>query len=210
MKLFFILGNQLFPIQHLNSFKDDHIFFMAEDYQLCTYEKHHKLKILLFLSSMRSHADYLKKNKFKVEYTKIDSSDFKKDYLGKAVLLGLMTAGISIVALLLCGLPMIYAAIPINFIPLFFAFNPELTAQEIIKASFKLGTKKWFLAFGLMFISGILAQFVGMMLCFVGIFFTASFSLIPQYFIYKKTIGFEGNLAKETVGGDANENLFLK
>lgn len=135
---------------------------------------------------------------------------FKKDYLGKAVLLGLMTAGISIVALLLCGLPIIYAAIPINFIPLFFAFNPELTAQEIIKSSFKLGTKKWFLAFGLMFISGILAQFVGMMLCFVGIFFTASFSLIPQYFIYKKTIGFEGNSARETVGGDANENLFLK
>ena len=78
MKLFFILGSQLFPIQHLNSFKDDHIFFMAEDYQLCTYEKHHKFKILLFLSAMRSHADYLKKNKFKVEYTKIDSSDFKK------------------------------------------------------------------------------------------------------------------------------------
>ena len=83
MKLFFILGNQLFPIQHLNSFKNDHIIFMAEDYQLCTYEKHHKLKILLFLSSMRSHADYLKKNKFRVEYTKIDSSDFKKDYLEK-------------------------------------------------------------------------------------------------------------------------------
>ena len=83
MKLFFILGNQLFPIQHLNSFKDDHIFFMAEHYQLCTYEKHHKLKILLFLSAMRSYSDYLKKNKFKVEYTKIDSNDFKKDYLEK-------------------------------------------------------------------------------------------------------------------------------
>ena len=65
------------------SFKNDHIIFMAEDYKLCTYEKHHKLKILLFLSSMRSHADYLKKNKFRVEYTKIDSSDFKKDYLEK-------------------------------------------------------------------------------------------------------------------------------
>ena len=56
---------------------------MAEDYQLCTYEKHHKLKILLFLSAMRSYSDNLKKNKFKVEYTKIDSSDFKKNYLDK-------------------------------------------------------------------------------------------------------------------------------
>ena len=56
---------------------------MAENYELCTYEKHHKLKILLFLSSMRSYADKLKKNKFKIEYTKIDSIDFKKDYLDK-------------------------------------------------------------------------------------------------------------------------------
>ena len=45
---------------------------MAEDYQLCTYEKHHKQKILLFLSSMRSHADSLKRDKFKLEYTKIE------------------------------------------------------------------------------------------------------------------------------------------
>ena len=84
MKLFFILGNQLFPLKHLNDFKNDHIFFMAEDHQLCTYEKHHKLKILLFLSAMRSHSDQLKKNKFKVEYIKINSMDFKKDYLEKA------------------------------------------------------------------------------------------------------------------------------
>ena len=34
---------------------------MAEDYQLCTYEKHHKQKILFFLSSMRSYAEGLKK-----------------------------------------------------------------------------------------------------------------------------------------------------
>ena len=83
MKLFFILGNQLFPIQHLNSFKNDHIIFMAEDYQLCTYEKHHKLKILLFLSAMRSYAENLKNNKFKIEYQKIENKEFKDDYLKK-------------------------------------------------------------------------------------------------------------------------------
>ena len=83
MKLFFILGNQLFPPKYLDRFKNDHLFFMSEDYELCTYEKHHKLKILLFLSAMRSYSDNLKKNKFKVEYTKIDSSDFKKNYLDK-------------------------------------------------------------------------------------------------------------------------------
>ena len=83
MKLFITLGNQLFPLKYLSRFKNDHLFFMAEDYGLCTYEKHHKLKILLFLSSMRSYADNLKKNDFKIIYSKIDSTDFKSDYLTK-------------------------------------------------------------------------------------------------------------------------------
>ena len=83
MKLYIVLGNQLFPLKYLEDFKDDHIIFMAEDNGLCTYEKHHKLKILLFLSAMRSYADNLKKNNFKIEYVKIDTSDFKKEYLEK-------------------------------------------------------------------------------------------------------------------------------
>ena len=83
MKLFFILGNQLFPPKYLNRFKNDHLFFMAEDLGLCTYERHHKQKILLFLSSMRSHADSLKRDKFKLEYTKIEDKEFKDDYLKK-------------------------------------------------------------------------------------------------------------------------------
>ena len=56
---------------------------MAEDFELCTFQKHHKQKILLFLSSMRSYADNLKKNKFKVEYKKIEENDFKKNYFDK-------------------------------------------------------------------------------------------------------------------------------
>ena len=50
MKLFLTLGNQLFNPKYFSKYKD-HIFFMAEDYGLCTFEKHHKLKILLYLSS---------------------------------------------------------------------------------------------------------------------------------------------------------------
>ena len=42
-----------------------------------------KLKILLFLSSMRSYADNLKKNKFKVEYQNIENKKFNDDYLEK-------------------------------------------------------------------------------------------------------------------------------
>ena len=83
MKLFFILGNQLFPLKYLDRFKKDHVFFMAEDNELCTYEKHHKQKILLFLSSMRSYADNLKKNKFKIDYIKIEDKEFKDDYFKK-------------------------------------------------------------------------------------------------------------------------------
>jgi deoxyribodipyrimidine photolyase-related protein len=83
MKLFFILGNQLFPTKYIDRFKKDHTFFMVEDKGLCTYEKHHKQKILLFLSSMRSYADELKKNKFKLDYLKIEDKDFSEDYLKK-------------------------------------------------------------------------------------------------------------------------------
>ena len=83
MKLFIILGNQLFPLKYLNRFKKDHLFFMAEDNGLCTYEKHHKLKILLFLSSMRSFYENLKKNGFKIAYSKIEDSAFQDDYLLK-------------------------------------------------------------------------------------------------------------------------------
>merc|ERR1712086_1114517 len=82
-KLFFILGNQLFPLNYVDRFKKDHTFYMAEDYGLCTYEKHHKQKILLFLSSMRSYADNLKKNKFKLDYIKIEDKKFKDDYFKK-------------------------------------------------------------------------------------------------------------------------------
>ena len=78
MKLFFILGNQLFPLKYFDYFKNDHIFFMAEDYELCTYEKHHKLKILLFLSAMRSHLDCLKKINSKLNTPKLTQVILKK------------------------------------------------------------------------------------------------------------------------------------
>ena len=75
MKLFIILGNQLFNPKYLSDYKD-HIFFMAEDYGLCTFEKHHKLKILLFLSSMRSFKDELKSKNFNLIYKDVNK-DFK-------------------------------------------------------------------------------------------------------------------------------------
>ena len=46
-----ILGNQLIPIKFIKQIKPE-IVFMREDLGLCTYEKHHKHKIILFLSAM--------------------------------------------------------------------------------------------------------------------------------------------------------------
>ena len=67
MKLFLILGNQLFSQKYLKDFSK-HTFYMAEDLGLCTFQKHHKLKILFFLSAMRSYRDELEKQKYKVIY----------------------------------------------------------------------------------------------------------------------------------------------
>ena len=71
--LFLILGNQLFNPKYLKEFSG-HTFYMAEDFGLCTFQKHHKLKILLFLSSMRSYRDELKSKKLKVIYSDCDNN----------------------------------------------------------------------------------------------------------------------------------------
>ncbi len=65
-----VLGNQLFPIEYIKKIKPK-IIFMREDLGLCTYQKHHKHKIILFLSAMRSYKDELQKCKLDVEYQKL-------------------------------------------------------------------------------------------------------------------------------------------
>ncbi|MEM9111174.1 MAG: cryptochrome/photolyase family protein [Planctomycetota bacterium] len=69
--LLVILGNQLFPITHVRKAGVTRVF-MAEDAGLCTYVKHHKLKLVLFLSAMRSYADDLREAGFDVHYVKLD------------------------------------------------------------------------------------------------------------------------------------------
>ncbi|MCB0375479.1 MAG: hypothetical protein KDD04_06140, partial [Sinomicrobium sp.] len=58
----------------------------------------------------------------------------KGRYLTKSFILVLMTTGISLVAMFLCVLPLIYVAVPLNFFAVIFAFNPELTPSEVVKA----------------------------------------------------------------------------
>ena len=82
-KLFIILGNQLFnPHLYFKQIKQ-YDFFLCEDYGLCSYVKHHKLKILHVLSSMRLYKDELKSLGLQVHYNSIEDGNFYEDYLEK-------------------------------------------------------------------------------------------------------------------------------
>ena len=82
-KIFVVLGNQLFnPKLYLKEFKN-YTFFMCEDYGLCSFYKHHKLKILHTLSSMRSYRDELMLLGYKVKYHSIEENSFYEKYVSK-------------------------------------------------------------------------------------------------------------------------------
>jgi hypothetical protein len=118
----------------------------------------------------------------------------RKPYLLKTIILSLAYFGINLLAVLLCVFPIIYVMVPLNLLVVVYAFNPEISGSNLIKASFDLGNKKWFITFGITFIAGILAQMVGMLMCGIGILVTASFAFIPLYFIYKEVIGFDEDI----------------
>ena len=79
-----VLGNQLFSLDIIKSIGADSIF-MAEDLGLCTYERHHKLKILMFLTAMREKRDELRAAHCDVEYLDIEHQDFGQTYEEKLV-----------------------------------------------------------------------------------------------------------------------------
>ena len=113
---------------------------------------------------------------------------FKKEYLGKAVIISLIMVGLTLLGILACGLGIIYLMVPMSLFPAFFAFDRELTALEVVKASFALGNKNWLMIFLLILVSGLVGQ-LGVILCLVGVLFTAMFSKIPIYFIHKDAVG---------------------
>ena len=79
-KLFVILGNQLFDPKILKENKCNEVF-MAEDYELCTYFKHHKLKLFLFLAAMREYRDELKNKSFSVNYFELPNRKQNENYI---------------------------------------------------------------------------------------------------------------------------------
>lgn len=134
----------------------------------------------------------------------VSTSDFfiflKGTYLAKGLVIALASFGISLIAAMLCYLPLIYVIVPIYFFAPFFGFNSHLSVSEIINASFKLGNKKWLITFGLVIVSSFLATIVGYLACGIGLLFTSAFIYHPLYFIYKDVIGFDSEDAIDEIG----------
>lgn len=115
----------------------------------------------------------------------------KRKHFKKMATLVAASIGIAIPAMLLCYFPVFFVMIPITFFTIIFAFNPDLSASDIISVGFKIGVKKWGITFCLIVVSGFASAMVGMLLCGIGVLFTSSFVYLPIYFVYKHVIGFE-------------------
>lgn len=127
----------------------------------------------------------------------VTTSDFfyfmKKKYLVKLLVLMIISILIAALSAVLCYLPLFYTMVPLSFFLVFFAFNPELSVSDIFELSFKLGTKKWLITFGLLIVIGILIGIIGTVSCGLGYLFSTPFSFLPIYIIYKEVIGFDRN-----------------
>lgn len=115
---------------------------------------------------------------------------FKGNYIGKLIVIMLVTMGVSIVTAILCYLPLIYAMVPLSFFMVIFAFNPDLSVGDIVKLSFMLGNKKWLITFGLLVVSYIVLLILTIVTCGLGSLFLSAFMYHPIYLIYKKVVGF--------------------
>ncbi len=81
-RLALILGDSLYSDHSSLKLDKDTVFFMAEDYGLCSKYKYHKHKLVLILSAMRSHRDTISKN-HKIEYFDLNASNIHLSYENK-------------------------------------------------------------------------------------------------------------------------------
>lgn len=124
----------------------------------------------------------------------------KMPYLKKIFVIMLIAILIAIPSALLCYIPFIYVIVPMAFFFIFFAFNPDLSVGDIIKASFLLGNKKWLITFGLLFVMYIIVLVLTMVTCGLGQLFVQSILFHPLYLIYKYSIGFDEKSEIEQIG----------
>ena len=108
--------------------------------------------------------------------------DIVRNNFKRLLQLSLATFGIVSLAVLFYCLPVFYVIVPLSLIGVFYAFNQDLSAIDVIKACFKFANKFWLIIFGLIFISSIIAQ-AGIILCNVSEFFTAYFMDLPLCFL---------------------------
>lgn len=114
----------------------------------------------------------------------------KKKHLKKLFLFSLIYMVILGFSYALLILPLFYTMVPMQYALIIYAFHPEWSIKQILKAGFDLGNKKWGITFALMFVGGIAATAVGFLACGIGIYFTMTFVYLPGYLIYKEVIGF--------------------
>ncbi len=81
-RLALILGNCLFPDHDCLSPDKETLFFMAEDFDLCTHFKYHKHKLVLFLSAMRSHAETIQEQ-WDIQYHQLNENNKTQSYEDK-------------------------------------------------------------------------------------------------------------------------------
>lgn len=127
---------------------------------------------------------------------------FKAKYLGKIFAIASFSLLVALVnfalekflppttASLVSGIISIILSVYTTLFVVFFAFNSHLETADFFTLSFNLGSKKWLLIFGLMIIMVILAM-LGIVACFIGLFFTISIVYLPTYLVYKDVVGFD-------------------
>lgn len=127
---------------------------------------------------------------------------FKSKYLGKIFAIAAFSLLIALVNFITERFLPVFSASMLNALisvifsvytalfVVFFAFNPHLESSDFFVLSFRFGSKKWFLIFGLLFVTVILGM-LGVVACFIGILFTISIVYLPTYLVYKDVFGFE-------------------
>jgi len=124
---------------------------------------------------------------------------FKSEYFSKLFMLGIIYSAIALVAQLMFVIPYIYAYVPLAYFSIVFSNNPDLSEMEIVKLSFNIGTKKWLVSFGLLFVCAIIGM-LGIIGCGIGLLFTISIAYLPVYFIYKEVVGFDDLTEIDQIG----------
>jgi hypothetical protein len=84
----------------------------------------------------------------------------------------------------------------------FFAFNETLEISDIFVLSFKLGSRKWALLFGLIIV-GLILGMLGALGCGIGMLFTFSIMYLPLYIVYKTLFGFDALTDIDKIGSDS-------